>query len=187
MSVRVMPKEMQIIVFKRLFLIWNAWREEEIPGYDVSAQIDEIDWEKHVISGQTFNENRYDLKNNFPEYTWSTNDIPEKVEERLQEELGYQIETQVERDREQHEALYEEEQQQEVSIPEEAETEPEAPPGKYKVEKTAIGEIWTFEIEVKPHTQKTKGKTYEFGRVQLNVDKNLVGCPVKISIMIPKV
>ena len=69
-SIRTMPKKMQITRFKRLFLIWNKWLEKEESNFVASNQIDLIDWDAYVTDGQTSEENRCDLQNNYPEYIW---------------------------------------------------------------------------------------------------------------------
>jgi hypothetical protein len=177
---------MQINCFKRLFRIWNAWREAENPEYDIGARLDEIKWGKIVDSRQTFNENLYDLKNNYPEYSWSKTDNPIKKDKEHSEEQVREMIEQAEKNRQQHEEVYALEQQQDVSVPEDLE-EPETPVGEWKIEQSEGVETRTIELEIKPHKVNTKGKNYEFGRIQLLVDKNLVGCPVKISIKVLKI
>jgi hypothetical protein len=185
---RMMPKKMQIYNFKRFFLLWNKKLEKENPHFAASDQIDLIDWESFVVEGQTFEENRCDLKNNYPEYFWSRADatVMENKLKEFEDEQIHASKVQVEESREQHEALYEAEQHQEVPVLEEVE-EPETPAGEWKIEQSEGVEIHTIELEVLPHRTNSKGKTYEYGRIQLIVDKNLVGCPVKISIKVLKI
>lgn len=184
MSIRVMPKKMQIICFKRLFLKWNAW-QEVTPGYDTSAKIDEIDWDAVVIDGESFPENLHHLKNNYPQYSFGKNDNPDAIQKKMDDAIKEQMEIQVKRTTQKYE-VYALQQQQEVPIPEDLE-EPETPAGEWKIEQSEGIETRTIELEVLPHRTISKGKTYEYGRIQLIVDKNLVGCPVKIIIKVLKI
>ena len=174
---------MQIAHFKRLFLIWNKVSEKEGSPFCASDQIDLIDWDAVVAEGQTLEENRCDLQNNYPEYFWS---YVERNEKRETEDAHRKLEHQAEESRVQHEALCDAEAQQEVPVPEDLE-EPEMPEGEWKIEQSDGVETRTIELEVRPHRTNSKGKPYEYGRIQLLVDKNLVGCPVKISIKVLKI
>jgi hypothetical protein len=185
---RVMPKKMQIASFKRLFPIWNKWREEECTDYDVTAERDNVDWDI-IEEGANYHENLQMLKNNYPEYTWSKADIPQKMLEQYQAELDGRLEEDAEAVRLQHEALYEAEQQQEIPIPESVEPEEAELEtlGVWKVEKTALGELHTIEAEIIPHTVKSKGKVYTYGRIQLTVPEDFLGHRAKISIFVPEI
>jgi hypothetical protein len=182
-----MPKKMQIACFKRLFPIWNRWREKDCTAYvyDVTAEMDSIDWDI-IEEGVNFHENLHMLKTDYPEYTWSKADIPQNVVERYQAGLDPTPEEE-EALREQHEELHEVEQQQEIPMPEGLDSEPEAIAGVWKLEKTASGEIRTIEVEVEPHTVKSKGKVYTYGRIQLIVPGDLLGYRAKISIFVPEI
>ena len=57
----------------------------------------------------------------------------------------------------------------------------------WHVEKTEEGEVHTIEVEVEPHRVVAKGKTYDYGRIQLNVSQRWVGLNAKISVNIPAV
>ncbi len=185
---RVMPKEMQITCLKRLFPIWNKWRAEASRSsaniYDVFAEMDNVDWDI-IEYGANFRENLEMLKNNYPEYSWSSSDNPEKMLE--QSQTGQEEDT--EAIRLQHEAFYEAEQQKDIPIPEDSETEadPEKPLGVWEVEKTASGEIRTIQVEIIPHPVKSKGKVYTFGRIQLTVPRDLLGYRAKISVFVPEI
>jgi hypothetical protein len=182
---RFMPKEMQIANFKRLFLIWNKQLEKENPDFIASDKIDEIDWDSFVTDGQTFSENLDDLKNNYPEYYWSYVERERKKEAESEER---QLEAQNEEIRVEHEALFEAEQQGNLIAQEiEPEAELESPVGVWKVEKIALGEIRTIEVEIMPHSVKSKGKTYTFGRIQLSVSGDLLGYRAKISVFVPEI
>ena len=43
------------------------------------------------------------------------------------------------------------------------------------------------DIIVKPHKVRAKGKTYLHGRIQLTIDKELIGHKAKVSVVIPHV
>jgi len=178
--------KMQIASFKRLFLIWNKQLERENPDFCASDKIDEIDWESVVAGGLNFNENLENLKNNYPDYYWSY------VTREREEEASYErcrIEDENETIRLQHEALFEEEQQQDnpISGVIEPEAEPEKPLGVWEVEKIASGEIRTIEVEILPHQVKSKGKIYPFGRIQLTMPEDLIGLRAKISVFVPEI
>jgi len=67
----------------------------------------------------------------------------------------------------------------------EAEIEPQEDEG-WHVEKTEEGEVHTIEVEVEPHRVVAKSKTYDYGRIQLNVNQGWVGLIAKISVNIPE-
>ena len=182
---RVMPKEMQIANFKRLFRIWNRQLEHENPDFVAADKIDEIDWESVVAAGQTYRENLDDLKNNYPDYYWS---YVKREREREAEAERLQLEAHNEEIRLQHEALFEE-QQQEIATPEDlvSEGEIEKPLGVWKVEPTEGGEIRLIEVEIIPHSVKSKGKAYSYGRIQLTVPNDLLGYRAKISVFVPEI
>jgi hypothetical protein len=177
MSIRVMPIKMQIYNLKKHFLKCNADRE------DNHAEMDNIDFDQIVVDGESYPENLQHLANAYPEYHWVDFRAAEKKQETW--ELR-ELKVRVKEEREKHEASYEIEQQQEMPIPEEAEAEPEVPLGDWRVEKTALGELHTIEVEVEPHIVKSKGKPYTYGRIQLTVSGDLLGCRAKISILVPK-
>lgn len=172
---------MQITCFKRLFVTWN--KPFESVNFCASDQLDLIDWEAVVVKDCSFDDNLHFLKNNYPQYFWSHF---EKEQEGEELDLKFEQKKQAEEARVQHEALHEAEIQQEVPVPEDLE-EPETPTGKWKIEQSDGVETRTIELEVLPHRIESKGKPYEYGRIQLIVDKNLVGCPVKVSIKVLKI
>lgn len=57
MPVRIMPKKIQIAAFRRLFQIWDKWREEDYTKYDVRAKMDNVDWDI-IDEGANFLQNR---------------------------------------------------------------------------------------------------------------------------------
>jgi hypothetical protein len=184
-SIRIMPKEMQIVCFKRLFPIWNKWREDRIPDFDLHAKMQEVDWESIVSYGQTFHENLGDLRNNYPDFSWSREDNPDFQDKEDQARM----EDQIADGTAQHEAMYEEEQNQDPQIPEE---EIGIQPTTvyvdgWAVERTISGTTYTKEIEIKIHNVKAKGKQYTSGRIQVTVPRDWLGMNAKISVFVPEI
>lgn len=162
---RVMPKEMQIACFKRLFKLWNAWREEGNPGYDYGDDLAQVDFEAVVEVKANFSENIENLKNCYPEYTWCKDDIPQNVVNKYHEELK-----EIEKLKQEIEDCY----------------ESETPLGVWSIEKTAFGETHSIQIEILPVSQKSKGKDYAYGRIEVRVPWEWAGLPAKIIIEVPK-
>ncbi len=185
MPSRVMPKNMQINAFKKLFVIWNKPLEKENPIFCAEDQIDLIDWKAYVTEGQTFNENLKDLENNYPEFYW-THVAKERAAKQRNEEAV--LAEQVKENTEQHEALYIDEQKQDIPIPEDSsETERIEPPlGEWQIEKNEKFEVHTITIEIQPHRVTSKGKAYDFGRIQLNVPGDFIGLRAKVIVEVPK-
>jgi hypothetical protein len=148
-----------------------------------SEKIDEIDWDSFVSYGQSYRANLEALKNGYPDYYWSYVEREREIEADCEQ---HALEAQNEEIREQHEALFEAEQQ-EMPMIEGTESEPETPAEDWKVEKTAFGEIRTIEVEIIPHSVKRKGKTYTYGRIQLTVPRDLLGHRAKIAVLVPEI
>lgn len=63
---RVMPKALQIYTYKRIFLSANADLE------DPEAEMENVDWESVIDDTLTFGENRQNLEENYPQYSWES-------------------------------------------------------------------------------------------------------------------
>lgn len=161
-----MPKEMQIYIFKKRFGI-----------------SDTVDWRAIVDERLTFPENFTNLKEHYCDEILKarheagyTDDDDAKVfgwddwtsswENSL--ESVWQYEWEIEKD--------------EPDAPED-EAEYQEAEG-WHVEKTDEGEVHTIEVEVEPHRVVAKSKTYDYGRIQLNVSQRWVGLIAKISVNI---
>jgi hypothetical protein len=161
-----MPKSMQIYIFKKRFGV-----------------SDTVDWDAIVDDELTFPENFTNLKENHNEEILNarheagyTDDDDAKVfdwddwESRRDDFLESV---------EQYEWEIEEE---EPDIPEdEIELQEDE---DWRVEKTEEGEVHNIEVEIELHRVVSKGKTYDYGRIQLNVSQRWVGLIAKISVNI---
>lgn len=176
MCARTMPIGLQEYMFKKLFKKWNAWREREHEGYDVSAEMDNIDWEAVLEDGVAFHENRHSLERNYPEYTWYNFDAEE---ERRAKEHEMALAELAKRPENEYEA------EPYSAVPEE-DMEPENSED-WQVEQTEDGEMHSIEVEIKPLFTKAKGKQYLYGRIQLSVDGNWIGLIAKINVLVPKI
>jgi len=172
MRTRIMPKGLQIYLFKKLFRKWNAYRERESEGYDVAAEMDKVDWSAVVDETQTFRENLHELQENYPEYGWYDWEAEERERAREQERVFREM------------ADSEPGREPEDSTPEE-DVEPEDSEG-WPIEQTDDDEIHSIEVEVEPHRTRAKGKQYLYGRIQLSVDQNWIGLTAKISVSVPR-
>jgi len=172
MRTRKMPKGLQIHMFKKLFLKWNAWRAREIVSYDVSAEMDHVDWDAVLEDSATFHENLGNLKQNYPEYSWYDWEAEERERAREQERVFREM------------ADSGPEREPEDSIVED-DVEPENSEG-WHIEQTNEYAIHSIEVEVEPHRTRAKGKQYLYGRIQLSVDPNWIGLTAKIDVFVPR-
>jgi len=171
-----MPKGLQIYMFKKLFLKCNAWRARETASsrtpFDVSAEMDNVDWDAVLEDDATFNENLGNLKQNYPEYDWHDWEAEELERAREQEMIWHEM------------ANSEPEREPDDSIPED-DAEPEDT-GGWHIEQTDEYDIHSIEVEIGPHRTRSKGRRYLYGRIQLSVSEDWVGLPAKISVSVPR-
>jgi hypothetical protein len=163
-----MPKGLQIYMYKKLFLKWNADRR------DNTAEMDNIDWDAVIDPTMNFHENLHNLKNNYPEYSWS--DWRAELDKQQQEQEAAVAEL-VERGKDQYQPDTETDSAKDVQ-PEDTD--------RWHMEQTEEWEIHSIEIEIQPHNTQSKGKLYNYGRVQVSVDPKWVGLVAKISVQVPK-
>jgi hypothetical protein len=195
---RVLPLK---LVKKNIIRIFNACNPKDDP--------DDLDFDV-LEEGATFKENLLFIQNRHPEYTWYVMPAPkieaiekarEKEEARKEaerndpknmpvpvfpdEDLGetenmpnliYPDEDEGAQKREYYLKVCEKEE--EKSSLKEVE--------RWHIEKTELGEVYSKKVLVKPHLTHTKGKERQYGRIQLTVNKSLIGKTVEIRIHIPK-
>jgi hypothetical protein len=163
-----MPKALQIFLLKKRF-----------------GNLDLIDWDAIVDSGLTFPENLHNIeRNHIDEIEHAQHEGGYKTESEKEVELAdiawaKELEYMVRLMQE-----YDMEPEQEEVVPAE-DSEPEDSEG-WRIEQTDDWEIHSVEVEIQWHKTRTKGKDYQYGRIQLSVDPNWIGLPAKVSISIPR-
>jgi hypothetical protein len=162
-----MPKEMQIYIFKKRFGV-----------------SDTVDWDAIVDSELTFPENFTNLKENHSEEILNARHEAGYSEEDDARVFGWDDWESSWENSLEYVWQYEWEiEKEEPDLPE-GEIEPEEV-GGWNVEKSSEGEIHTTEVKIEPHRVITKGKPYDYGRIQPIVSQRWVELMAKISVAIP--
>ncbi len=58
---------------------------------------------------------------------------------------------------------------------------------EHDIEQKGKFTIHSYEVRIKKHKVKSKGKLYHCGRIQLTVDKHLIGHKARITVIVPNV
>ena len=168
-----MPKAMQIYIFKKRF-----------------GNLDAVDWDALVDEELTLPENLWNLKENHSDEILKARHGAGYSEEEDAQVFGWDNWASFQEDLARY--FWESAQQYEWEIEKD---EPDAPEDEteyeetegWHIEKTEGGEVHTIEVEIEPRRVVAKGKPYDYGRIQLNVNQRWVGLTAKISVNIPDV